>query len=100
MEIPANVQDSSEELEAFRGSDPSTASPESACIRIEQAVFEPKHWIDLLNRYSLPPRYGKGVSVTAAGRQEMKELLYTAFSDWFAFLFLPTPKPFVIREFA
>ena len=74
----------------------STASPESACITIEQAVFEPKHWIDLLNRYSLPPRYGKGVSVTAAGRQEVEELLYTAFSDWFDFLFVPTPKPFVI----
>ena len=74
----------------------STASPESACITIEQAVFEPKHWIDLLNRYSLPLRYGKGVSVTAAGRQEMEDLLYTAFSDWFDFFFVPTPKPFVI----
>jgi hypothetical protein len=74
----------------------SIASPESACITIEQAVFEPKHWMNLLNRYSLPPRYGKGVSVTAAGRQEIEELLYTAFSDWFDFLFVPTPKPFVI----
>ena len=33
-----------------------TASTETACITIEQAVFEPKHWIDLLTRYSLPPR--------------------------------------------
>lgn len=74
----------------------STASPQTACITIEQAVFEPKHWIDLLTRYSVPPRYGKGVSVTAAGRQEIEELLYTAFSDWFDFLFVPAPKPFVI----
>ena len=74
----------------------STTSPQSACITIEQAVFEPTRWIDLLNRYSLPPRYGKGVSVTAAGRQEIEELLYTAFSDWFDFLFVTTPKPFVI----
>jgi hypothetical protein len=74
----------------------STASPETACITIEQAVFEPKHWIGLLTRYSLPPRYGKGVSVTAVGRQEMEELLHTAFTDWFDFLFVPTPKPFVI----
>jgi hypothetical protein len=72
-----------------------TASPESACITIEQAVFEPKHWIDLLTRYSLPPRYGRGVSVTTAG-QEVEELLYTAFADWFDFVFVPTPKPFVI----
>ena len=74
----------------------STASPDSAVITIEQAVFEPKHWIDLLARYSLPPRYGKGVSVTAFGRQDVEELLHTAFTDWFDFLFVPTPKPFVI----
>jgi len=74
----------------------SAASPETACVTIEEAVFEPKHWIDLLTRYSLPPRYSKGVSVTAIGAQEMQELLYTAFTDWFDFLFVPTPKPFVI----
>lgn len=74
----------------------STASPESACVTIEQAVFEPIHWIDLLTRYSLPPHYGKGVSVTAVGQQEVEELLHTAFTDWFDFLFVPTPNPFVI----
>jgi hypothetical protein len=26
----------------------------------------------------------------------VEELLHTAFSDWFDFLFVPTPKPFVI----
>jgi hypothetical protein len=52
--------------------------------------------MDLLTRYSLPPRYGKGVSVTAVGPQEVQELLYTAFTDWFDFVFVPTPKPFVI----
>ena len=74
----------------------SAASPETACVTIEQAIFEPKHWIDLLTRYSLPPRYSKGVSVTAVGAEEMQELLHTAFTDWFDFLFVPTPKPFVI----
>jgi hypothetical protein len=83
-------------LQPFVAAILSTASPESACITIEQAVFEPKHWIDLLTRYSLPPRYGKGVSVTAVGRQEVGELLHTAFTDWFDFFFVPTPKPFVI----
>lgn len=74
----------------------SAASPQTACVTIDQAVFEPKHWIELLTRYSLPPRYSKGVSVTAVGAQEMHELLHTAFTDWFDFLFVPTPKPFVI----
>jgi len=27
-----------------------TASPETACITIDQAVFEPKHWIDLTEK--------------------------------------------------
>jgi hypothetical protein len=74
----------------------SSAPLETACVTIDQAVFEPKHWIDLLTRYSLQPRYSKGVSVTAVGAQEMQELLHTAFTDWFDFLFVPTPKPFVI----
>jgi len=74
----------------------SAASPETACVTIEQAVFEPKHWIDLLIRYSLTPGYAKGVSVTAVGRREVEELLQAAFTDWFDFIFVPTPKPFVI----
>ena len=36
------------------------------------------------------------MSVTAVGRQEVEELLHTTFADWFDFLFVPTPKPFVI----
>jgi hypothetical protein len=83
-------------LQPFVAAILSTASPETACITIEQAVFEPRRWIDLLTRYSLLPHYGKGSSVTAVGRQEMEDLLHTAFSDWFDFLFVPTPRPFVI----
>jgi hypothetical protein len=83
-------------LQPFVAAILSTASPETACITIEHAVFEPKHWIDLLTRYSLPQHCGKEVSVTAVGRQEMEELLHTAFSDWFDFLFVPTRKRFVI----
>jgi hypothetical protein len=35
-------------LQPFVAAIPSAAPPESACVTIEQAVFEPKHWIDLL----------------------------------------------------
>lgn len=31
----------------------------------------------------LPPRYSKGVSVTAVGAQEMHELLYTENDYWY-----------------
>lgn len=83
-------------LQPFVGTIISTASPETACVTIEQAVFEPKHWIDLLTRHSLPPRYGKGTSVTSVGPQEVEELLHAAFTDWFDFVFVPSPKLFVI----
>lgn len=69
---------------------------QTACITIEQAVFAPKHWIDQLIRYSLPPRYKRGTSVTAVGQQEIEGLLHAAFSDWVDFLFVPVPKTFVI----
>src|SRR5262252_3606514 len=83
-------------LQPFVAAILSTASPETAVITIQQAVFEPRYWIDLLTRHSLQPRYGMGVSVTAFGHQEVEELLHTAFSEWFDFLFVPSPKPFVI----
>jgi hypothetical protein len=83
-------------LEPFVASIVSTVAPQTACVTVEQVVFEPKHMIDLLTRYSLPPRYGKGVSVTATGQREIKELLQAAFADWVDFLFVPSPKPFVM----
>jgi len=42
----------------------------NARITIESAIFEPKHWIELLSRYSLPHRYARGTSVTATGQQD------------------------------
>jgi hypothetical protein len=74
----------------------SAASPETACVTIEQAVFKPQHWIDLLVGHSLTPVYGRGVSVTAVGRREAEDLLEAALTDWFDFIFVPTPKLFVI----
>jgi hypothetical protein len=69
---------------------------QTACITIDQAMFEPTHWIDQLIRHSLPPRYQKGTSVTAVGQQEIEELLHAALSDCVDFVFVPVPKTFVI----
>lgn len=68
----------------------------SGCLTIEQAVFEPTHLIKLLASYSLPPRYGCGLSLTAAGQQEVEMLLLAIFSDWIDFIFVPEPKSFAI----
>jgi hypothetical protein len=71
-------------------------SLDAGCLTIEQVVFEPKHLIGLLTRYSFPPRYGHGLSLTAAGQQEVEDLLHAALSDWVDFIFLPEPQVFAI----
>jgi len=69
---------------------------QAAALTIDEVVFEPKHLISLLGRYSLPPECGHDWSVAANGQQEVAELLEAALSDWLDFIFVPVPKPFVI----
>ena len=84
-------------LEPFVAAIASSIQPlQIASVTIEQVVFEPKGWIGLLTRHSLPIRYERGVSVTAEGHVEIEELLRAALSDWVDFLFVPIPEPFVI----
>jgi len=68
----------------------------AGCLTIEQVVFEPKHLISLLTDYSISPRYGHDLSLTAVGQEEVEALLQAALSDWVDFIFIPQPKPFVI----
>jgi hypothetical protein len=69
---------------------------QGGCLTVDQIVFEPKHLISLLGSHSIPPRYGRGISLTAQNQQEVAALLEAAFSDWVDFIFIPEPKPFVI----
>ena len=71
-------------------------SNSTGCVTIDQVVSEPKHFIALLAKHSLPPQYGRDWSVVANGRQEVAELLEAALGDWIDFIFVPAPKPFVI----
>ena len=68
----------------------------AASITIDEAVFEPKHLLDLLVKNSLPARYGRDVTFVASSNEEVQALLQAALSDWIDFIFIPTPKPFVI----
>jgi hypothetical protein len=65
-------------------------------VTLDQVVFEPKNWMSLLAKHSLPPEYGRESTVTAGSTDEVEQLLEAALSDWLDFLFRPTPKPFVI----
>src|SRR5271169_3506712 len=66
----------------------------SGCITIEQVVFEPTNPLSLPASPSIPPRYARGISLTAAGQQEIETLLHAVFSDSIDFIFVPEPRPF------
>ncbi|HUD49842.1 MAG TPA: hypothetical protein VMR33_23665 [Candidatus Baltobacteraceae bacterium] len=71
-------------------------SIQAGCVTIDQVVFEPKHLSALLARHSLPAQFGRDRSIAATRRDEVAELLEAALRDWIDFIFIPTPKPFVI----
>jgi hypothetical protein len=69
---------------------------ERGSVTIDQVVFEPKQLLELLARCSLPGLYGRDWAFSAVGKPQLHTLLCAVFSDWVDFLFVPTPKPFVI----
>ncbi|HTC94995.1 MAG TPA: hypothetical protein VK699_16245 [Terriglobales bacterium] len=69
---------------------------QAGSVTIDQWVFEPKHLIELLTRYSMPLRYEHDLSLIAHGEKEIEELLGAIFSDWIDFVFVPLPKSFAI----
>ena len=68
---------------------------ESASVIIEGFVFEPKHLKAFMDGKQTGP-IERDVTFTADGREQTKELLMAAFSDWADLVFVPMPKPFVI----
>jgi hypothetical protein len=84
-------------LQLFVGTILSAPEPlQAASLTIDQVVFEPKHLMAMLARYSLPPECRRDWSVAATGQREVGELLEAALGDWVDFVFVPTPKSFVI----
>jgi len=71
-------------------------SIQEACLTSDRIVFEPKKVNALLEANSLPDLQKHDWSVTANGRREITDLLEAALEDWIDFIFVPTPKPFVI----
>jgi hypothetical protein len=71
---------------------------ETAQVIIDQVVFEPRYELPgLFAKHSLPQQWsGVDRTVEAQGAMEARELLRAALSEWIDFLFVPTPRPFVI----
>jgi len=70
--------------------------PEKACVTIDEVVFEPKTLKTFLAQHSISEEVGHDISLEAVGQQEVEALLRSTLADWIDFLFVPTPKPFVI----
>ncbi len=73
-------------------------STEGAIAVFDQVVFDPQHeLLSLYAKYSLPEKwYGNDVIIEAQSAAEASELLRAVLDEWIDFLFIPTPKPFVI----
>jgi hypothetical protein len=84
------------DLDNFVSTILSANAPEEGSVTIDKIVFEPKNLTTLLSTNSLPTEIQHDWSLAAKGNEPVHKLLRTAFSDWVDFLFIPTPKPFVI----
>ena len=71
---------------------------EGAQVVFDKVVFEPRdELVPLFAKYSLPEKWsGDDLIVEAQGAMEVRELLQAVLSEWIDFLFVPTPKQFVI----
>ncbi len=67
---------------------------EAGVVTLDQAIDSVN--LSALLRTSPPTALVRDASLTAESPDEVGPLLRAAFSDWVDFLFVPTPKPFVI----
>lgn len=69
---------------------------QKASIVIDQVVFDTEHLNALVSADASPIQLARDFSITTGSPHEVEPLLRAAFADWIDFLFVPTPKPFVI----
>lgn len=69
---------------------------EKGVITIDQIVFEPKKLNAFLAADSHNFQLNHDCSIEAEGEVQVRELLRVTLSEWIDFLFVPTPKPFVL----
>lgn len=66
------------------------------CVTIDDIVFEPKTLQAFLTQHVSTAEIGHDVTIEALGQQEIEGLLRSTLADWIDFVFIPTPKPFMI----
>ena len=63
---------------------------------ISSIVFEPKKTNSMLSHHGLLERLKPGCTVEAISNQECSTLLETLLSDWVDFLYIPSPRKYVV----
>ncbi|EEF61964.1 hypothetical protein [Pedosphaera parvula] len=75
----------------------STLEPvQQGVVTIDQVVFDAKSLVVLLTQHKETATLTRDLSITAESKQEVEQLLAVAFGSWIDFIFIPSPKPFVI----
>jgi hypothetical protein len=75
---------------------PDAVGFEKGTVTIDEIVFEPRTLNALLDGNPASSELSRDWSIYAEGKVRVRELLQATLSDWIDFLFVPTPKPFVI----
>lgn len=68
----------------------------SGTIIIDAIVMQPTHLQALLREHHLPDDLQHDAAIEAESAAELQPLLSAALGDWVDFLFIPSPKPFVL----
>lgn len=96
-EFQATFETPLKSLQSFVATIISSSEPlQAGSLIVDKVVFEPRDLNAMLADYSIPPEYGRGLCLTAAGPQEIEELLRVVYGEWIDFLFVPEPQLFAI----
>ena len=69
---------------------------QSGTIVIDAKIFQPKNLESLLAQHHLPPALTHDTAIEAETAEELQPLLTAILGDWIDFVFIPSPKPFVL----
>ncbi|MEQ2008741.1 MAG: hypothetical protein ABMA26_18330 [Limisphaerales bacterium] len=84
-------------LAPFTGAILSMIGPvNSGTVLIDSVIFQPKNLEALLTQHHLQPSLLHDMTIVAETAAEVQPLLIAALGGWIDFVFIPSPKPFVL----
>jgi hypothetical protein len=69
---------------------------EGGKLFVDRVALKPNRLIAFLSARQLPSAIEHGTCITVLTPDELRSLLCVALQDWIDFLFVPSPKPFVL----